>query len=156
MKYKRNAADPCLHFKWTVFGLVIWLSWVDDHFNTGSDEAMKEAKVQMMSRFKCDDVGNLKEYVGCKIEHNYDEGVCTWMNYNQPVLIPSFKYDFELPEGRAPVTSAEPGHILEHVSPQNWVPQSVQKMYRSGVSKMLHMMRWKMPETINDVRELSK
>jgi hypothetical protein len=30
MDYVRSKADPCLYFAWTVNGLVIWISWVDD------------------------------------------------------------------------------------------------------------------------------
>jgi hypothetical protein len=30
LSYKRSKADPCMHFKWTNTGLVIFLSWVDD------------------------------------------------------------------------------------------------------------------------------
>ena len=31
-----------------------------------------------------------------------------------------------------------------------------QKTYRSGVGKLLHMMRWSRPEILNSVRELSR
>eukprot|EP00957_Ditylum_brightwellii_P053633 4063963-Ditylum_brightwellii.AAC.1 len=30
MGYKRNGADLCMYFKWTMTGLIIWLSWIDD------------------------------------------------------------------------------------------------------------------------------
>ena len=35
MYFKRNAADPCIYYKWTKHGLVIWVSWIDDLLNTG-------------------------------------------------------------------------------------------------------------------------
>ena len=73
----------------------------------------------MMSHFECDDAENLKEYVGCTIECNYDEGVCGWLNLTQLILIQSFNYDFDLTQRRDPVTPAEPGQIMEHGSPQN-------------------------------------
>ena len=47
---------------------------------------MKEAKAHMMSHFECDDVGNVKEYVGCEIERNYDEVVFMWLKFTQPLL----------------------------------------------------------------------
>ena len=38
LKYKKSDADPCLYFKWTLAGLIIWFTWVDDSqftlFNT--------------------------------------------------------------------------------------------------------------------------
>ena len=30
MQYGRSKADPCLYFKWTALGLILWLAWVDD------------------------------------------------------------------------------------------------------------------------------
>ena len=89
-----------------------------------------------MSHFECDDVVNLKEYVGYNIERNYEKGVWGCLKFTQPVLIQSFNDDFDLHEGRALVTTSDPGKILECGSPQNWVPQSVQKMYCSGVGKI--------------------
>eukprot|EP00957_Ditylum_brightwellii_P110745 8445939-Ditylum_brightwellii.AAC.1 len=30
IQYKRNGADPCIYYKWTTAGLIIWLSWIND------------------------------------------------------------------------------------------------------------------------------
>ena len=30
MGYERSKADPCLYYKWTTLGLVLWVSWIDD------------------------------------------------------------------------------------------------------------------------------
>ena len=73
MQYERSKADPCLYFRNAEHGLVIWLSWVDDCLICGKPEGVKQAKEAMMRRFDCDEVGELKEYVGCKIEYNKDE-----------------------------------------------------------------------------------
>ena len=45
--------------------LVIWLLWVDDSLITGPVEAVSHAKQKMMSLFDCDDLREMKEYVGC-------------------------------------------------------------------------------------------
>ena len=39
----------------------------------GKKEQMKEEKQEFMSGFDCDDVGPLKEYVGCKVERDYEQ-----------------------------------------------------------------------------------
>ena len=31
MGYLQSTADPCLYFSWTMTGLVIWLTWIDDY-----------------------------------------------------------------------------------------------------------------------------
>ena len=74
MNYQRSRADPCLYFRHTNQGLVMWISWVDDCLVVGPKEMVMQAKKDMMDRFDCDDVGELKEYVGCKV--TYDEDKC--------------------------------------------------------------------------------
>lgn len=109
MRYDRSKADPCLHFKWTEHGLNLWVSHVDDNLNCGADESVDEAKELMNGEFKCDDLGSLEEYLGCKIEYNREDGS---MKITQPVLLQSFKDEFDLPEGPVPRTPAAPGSIL--------------------------------------------
>jgi hypothetical protein len=71
--YIRSKADPCLHFKWTVIGLIIWISWVDDFLVCGDIKYVMEAKEMMGKRFDCEDAGIMNEYVGCKIERDLEE-----------------------------------------------------------------------------------
>jgi hypothetical protein len=73
MKYDRSKADPCFYFPNAEHRLVIWLSWVDNCLICGKPEGVKHAKEEMMKRFDCDEVGELKEYIGCKIEYYRDE-----------------------------------------------------------------------------------
>ncbi len=35
---KRSKADPCLYFGWTLTGLVLWSSWVDDCLVCGTSQ----------------------------------------------------------------------------------------------------------------------
>jgi hypothetical protein len=65
--FKRNAEDPCLYYCWTMYGLVVWLSWIDDCLVAGDKREVEAAKEKMKSQFECDDLGELNEYVGCKI-----------------------------------------------------------------------------------------
>ena len=62
MDCKRNATDPCMYYEWTIEGLIIWLSY--DHYMVWvKKEQNKKEKREFMSRFDCDDVGPLKEYM---------------------------------------------------------------------------------------------
>jgi hypothetical protein len=154
MEYGRSKADPCLYFRWTALGLILWLSWVDDCLVGGKDEGVKKAKGQMMKLFDCDDVGELKEYVGYKVD--YDQAAGT-MKLTQPVMIQSFQDEFELPEGKPSNTPAIPGTLMSRGEERNQVNNDeIQSTYRSGVGKLLHMMRWTRPEIMNLVRELSR
>jgi hypothetical protein len=40
----------------------------------GKGEGVKKAKAHMMELFDCDDVGELKEYVGCKVDYDGEAG----------------------------------------------------------------------------------
>jgi hypothetical protein len=153
MKFKRSKADPCLYFAWTMLGLVLWLSWIDDCLVVGQKEAVKKAKKKMTDRFDCDIIGNMNEYVGCKLDRNIEEG---WIRFTQPVLLQSYTDEFNIPADVVPSIPAEDGQILVPCEPADGVKESVQAMYRSGVGKLLHMMRWSRPEMLNSVRELSR
>jgi hypothetical protein len=61
MKYEKSLADPCLCFCWTMRGLIIWLSWIDDCLVVGNEEGVLAAKEQNKARFDCDDIGELDE-----------------------------------------------------------------------------------------------
>jgi hypothetical protein len=78
MGFQFNRADPCLYYNWDTNGkgLVLWMSWVDDCVVMGEHEEVLKSKDVFKTHFKCDDVGELEEYVGCKVERNVEEG---WM-----------------------------------------------------------------------------
>ena len=119
LKMTQSKADPCLYYKWTdKWGLVIWLSWVDDLLICGPKDAVFYYKQQMMTQWECDEQGELKEYIGCKIDCSWDEG---WMHLTQPVLLQSFKNEFDLPEGKTPVTPMPAGETLVPVEEEHKV-----------------------------------
>jgi hypothetical protein len=69
-KYARSKADLCLYFSWTVNGLIIWISWVDDCLVCGKETGVLLAKKHVMDTFDCNEIGNRDEYVGYKLERN--------------------------------------------------------------------------------------
>jgi hypothetical protein len=153
MKYGRSSIDPCLNFKWTEKGLNVWFTWVDDNVSGGKPDDVKEAVKDMRSHFECDYLGPMKEYLGCKIDHDRKNGS---MKITQPVMIQSFEDEFNINTDRKRITPAEPGSVLPPAAERNFVGQKDQKYYRSGVGKLLHMARWSRPEIQNAVRELSR
>jgi hypothetical protein len=77
---------------------VVLVSWIDDCLVIGNAEGMKHAKNQFMERFDCDEVGNMDEDVGCKIDSGNDEKV-PYLKIAQPVLLQNYHDEFKLPEG---------------------------------------------------------
>jgi hypothetical protein len=151
MEFKRGMADPCLYFQWTDEGLVLIASWVDDLLMCGNEALVMKVKKQLFEHLDCDDVGELTEYVGCKIERDKDS-----IRLTQPVLLQSFEDEFEIPMFSEVRTPAVAGQVLQSGSEGAIVSAEEQTTYRSGVGKLLHLMRWSRPEIQNAVRELSR
>ena len=157
MEYKRSKADPCMYFKWIKGKICIWLTWVDDCLIIGDKATVIEEKEKWKKLFECDDVGELKEYVGCKIDYNKND---RYVKLTQPVMIQSFRDEYDLPDdGPEPKIPAEAGTVLtggEKPEERNLLPKQKQTFFRSGIGKLLHMMRWSRPEVMNRVRECSR
>ena len=146
MGYKRSKADPCLYYKWEQQGISIWMSWVDDMHVTGVN--VMENKEELKKRFNCEDVGDVNEYVGCKIDRTKER-----IKFTQPVLIQSLVDEFDLPTQTYRTPMAEGTVLVESETKLN---ADAQSKYRSGVGKLLHLARWSRPEIFNAVRELTR
>ena len=145
----RSKADPCVYYKWTKNGICLWTSWVDDLLSIGKEKDVIEGREKLKKYFSLDEVGEVSEYVGCKVEYNKEEG---YMKLTQPVLIQSFRGEFELPEieyktPAAPNESLVEGPVLE---------EEMHKQYRKGVGKLIHLSKYSRPDLLNAVRELTR
>jgi hypothetical protein len=116
-----------------------------------TDEVPAESQ-EFNKRFECDDVGEVDEYVGCKITRNMKDNS---FKFTQPVLLQSFEDEYELSD-RNPKTPAEASTVLVHAATDETVGKKEHTYYRSGVGKLLHMSRWSRPEIQNAVRELTR
>jgi hypothetical protein len=139
MKYIRSKADPCLHFKWTNRGLIIWISWIDDFLVCGNKQSVMEAKDMMGKIFDCKDVGEMNEYVGCKIERDLE---APSLRMTQPFLLQSFEDEFDISQMGKPGLPAPAGLMLTKGDKKESeaVPMT-QQAYRKGVGKLLHVTR---------------
>jgi hypothetical protein len=154
LKCSRSNADPCLYFKWTESdALLLWFSWVDDCFITGPAAELSQLKRDIMSKVDCDDGGEVKEFVGCKID--YDPNRKT-MKITQPVLLQSFTDEFAIAEKKE--TPKSPGVPLRALQLGTETPVEGERRtyYRSGVGKLMHLKRWSRPEMANAIRDLSR
>ena len=92
-----------------VDSVLLWLLWVDDCLCLGPADAVKIATDAMKARFDCDDIGEMFEYVGCKVDRDYANRT---VKFTQPVMVQSFRDEFDIEEDamkRPPATPAEPG-----------------------------------------------
>ena len=63
------------------------------------------------------------------------------MKLTQPVLLQSFKDEFELPDAKTPNTPAAPGEVLRSGTDTSLMNKEMQTKYRSGTRKLLHLMK---------------
>jgi hypothetical protein len=153
MGFQRGSADPCLYWKYDKKkGYTIWLSWIDDCLGLGPRDNVMESKNEFCKLFDCDDIGEFKEYVGCKLHIDRDNRT---MKFTQPVLIQSFEDEFILPKYNYKVPG-EPHKVLQKCEEGHALNHKKHALYRKGVGKLLHLMRWSRPEIYNPVRETSR
>jgi hypothetical protein len=152
VELKRSKADPCVYYRWTDNGLNIWASWVDNLLSCGSNKDVKEGRQAIKKHFDIDKIGELNEYVGCKVEYNREEG---WLRLTQPVLIQSFQDEFDLSGASSKcLTPAEPNST--QVGGAIIIDEDKHHNYRKGVGKLIHLAKYSRPTILNAVRELSK
>ena len=133
--------------------MVIWMSWMDDFLSTGPKKRMQLAKRKIMSLYERDKLGEMKEYVGCKFERNWNE---RWLKLTKPAMVKSFQDELKLyTHGKVPMTQAETRKVLSKGDNKVSLSKEDQNTYILGVGKMLHMMRWSRPDILNTVCEHS-
>ena len=154
MMYERSTADPCLFYRWDVkYGLSIWLTWIDDKLCIANKGSIKSEKNKLMQHFKCDDVGEVKDYIGCKID--FDEKMRS-LKMTQPVLVQSLSDEFEdIPQGKAPLVPAKPGDILTAGDVET-LSAEMHTRYRMGVGKLMYLAKHSRPDINNAVRDLAR
>jgi hypothetical protein len=151
MGFRRSSADPCLYVKDTKNGLVIWISWVDDCLLMGHKSKVSKYHAVMNSYFDCDNIGDSKEYVGSKFDKQ--EGGNRLL-ITQPVIVGSFIDEFGIQEDKRIEIPASRSDSFSPIVDGDELGEEEQKGYRSGVGKLLYLLRWSCPDILNITREL--
>ena len=131
----RNKADPCVYFKWKDGKLSIWSSWIDDILSAGPKRDVVEGRETLKQYFDLDEVGEMEEYVGCKVEYNHKEG---WIKLTQPVLLQSYVDEFDASKLTKPVTPGIPKSVLLPNQTEK-LDKTKHRLDRKGVGKLLHL-----------------
>ena len=156
LKFNRNEAEPCVFYKSVNKQTVLFILWVDDCCICGNKEAVLQAVKDFTSLWDCKDLGELKEYVGCKVDWTEET-----IQFTQPVKVQRFIDEFGCwgtsTGDKAPPAPAPPGLVLEY-NKELEAPMLDRKqiLYRSGVGILLNVMRFSWSNVLNRVRELSR
>ena len=90
-----------------------------------------------MARFDCDNVGDVTEYTGCKVESDEKE---ISIKFIQPLMIQSFKDEYKA-TNKERSTPAELGSVLVKSDERKRVNAKRYTYYCSGLEKLLHVER---------------
>ena len=73
--HEQSVVNPCMYFSRNKNGeLAIWLSWVDDNLIVSLWHVMKNEDKKLAKEIEIEAIGELKEFVGFKIEIDKSEG----------------------------------------------------------------------------------
>ena len=152
MGFDRSKADPCLYFAWTQFGLILFLSYIDDMILMGNKDGVMHFREIFKGKVDVDDIGPLDEYLGAKIEFCTEQRT---VKITQPVLLRSFGDEFGVGEGTSK-TPAVPHSTLQPGDESSRLDAKGTFRVRSGIGKLLYLMKWSRPDISNAVRDLSR
>ena len=128
-----------MYYEWDeTFGLIVWLSFIDDMLIVCSDDAMESVKKKFTETVDSNDIGEMKEYIRTKVcidQHN------NTLKTTQPVLVQSLNDEFNFAEPNLkPETPAMAGTHLMNSGPK--IVWGLQMRYCSGVGKLLYLVKW--------------
>ena len=53
-------ADPCMYYCWNIYGMLIWLYWVDEFLSVGQPEVIEKYRDNMKILFDSYDVDDME------------------------------------------------------------------------------------------------
>jgi hypothetical protein len=117
----------------------MWLTWIDDKLCIANQDIIEQEKEELKSHYKCDDIGPVEDYIGCKITIDHEERS---VKFTQPVLVQSLNDEFEdIPQGSNPLTPARPGNILTTCVESDKLSPEMHSRYQTGVGKLLYLAK---------------
>jgi Reverse transcriptase (RNA-dependent DNA polymerase)/gag-polypeptide of LTR copia-type len=153
MKFNQSQVDPCLYHKKTDGGMVYVLQYVDDGIILGSEEMVKNTILDIKKRMRITETGRVKEYIGCSIYHDKNRRRAV---IHQTRLIETLEKMYGVEESKEYKTPAAPGTVLEKAESPVLIDEEKHQEYRTGVGKLLWLLKHSRPDLSNAVRELSK
>jgi len=154
--FKGGSADPCLMTKQDELGIVMLGIYVDDCLCIGNKAAIDKVIKDLQDKGLTLKVEReMKDYLSCEIIKAKDGKSAI---LHQPHIIASIEKQFgamvkDLPTYK---TSGTPGLGMIRNEEGPSISAEQQSLYRSGVGKLLYLVKHSRPDIANAVRELSK
>ena len=153
--YQCSMADTTLYFIVRDGRLSCFVSWVDDMIIFGEEQDVAVIEADLLKSFVAKSEGEMKEYVGNKIELTRDPVTgLRKAKFTQPVLIQKLRDMLGEAETskRVPRTPAKPGEVLHKGEGLKPLEPDEATDFRSMVALTMYMMQWSRPEISNASR----
>lgn len=147
--FTRSVADACLFHRHDKDGVVIFPLYVDDIQMQGHKAAVQKAIKELKAKFSITVLDKVEDFNGCHLTY-LENGI----KLTQPKLIKTLE-EYDIP-GKTPKVPAQPGLLLTRLAEGQTVMKDKMTDYRSGVGKMLYLVKLTRPDLGNSVRECSK
>ena len=161
---KSNNDDPCLFIWRDKEFLLILLLYVDDMILASNNvEKLEEVKSKLKSEFELTDLGEPREFLGIKIEHDKENNIMrlSQSNYIDKIL-KRFNFDKEYPQRTPMVTSQVANRerrMREESSKDTILNECETKLnvpYREAVGSLLYLANATRPDISYAVNVLSR
>ena len=141
--------DPCLYYVLKDNQLVVTVSCVDNLLIMGGQNDVEQIKLDLKDAFVCKFEGELKEYVGNKIDFSQNNDRLGTMKFTQRVA-QKLEDEFKLPSGILPKTPAVAGQVLLKGGDEtNVFNLKDATKYQSGTALCMYKMQWSRPDIYN-------
>ncbi len=92
------------------------VTWVNGILAVGHPDDVKEMKADLKKVFACECKGELKEYIGSKVDLTCNKNGLGTVKVTQPVLVQKLEESFDVAGGRNPKTPALVGQVWSEVT----------------------------------------
>jgi hypothetical protein len=147
LNFKRSMADPCLLIQKSHLGTVITTVYVDDCIFIGDKDAVDQALADISKKFNIKRMGPVKNYVGATYKKCKDGYLVS-----QHDLVDSIISKFGIVKWKS--IPAAPSLLFKDDGDK--LDEEGVQFYRSGVGKLLYLVKLSRPDLATSVRELSK
>ena len=157
--YQCSMADTTLYFIVRDGRLSCFVSWVDDMIIFGEAQDVALIEADLMKSFISKSEGEMKEYVGNKIDITTDPVTgLRQAKFTQPVLVQKLRDMLGETETskRVPRTPAKPSEVLHLGEGLNPIEPVDASFFRSMAALCMYMMQWSRPECSNAARGCSR
>ncbi len=154
--FNGGEVDPCLLMKKGESGIVFIGMYVDDCLLIGDKKAIEETIEIVKTEFTVKTEWNPADYLGCDLKYKSDGSGLCWLLQSDIMKGLEKNFGNEIKGLQEYDTAGTPRKGLSRDPEGVSISAEKHSKYRTGVGKLLYLVKHSRPDIANAVRELSK